>query len=449
MTRVQYLSLSVAMFVFIACGDDDEPTPEAETTVTPEPASTETAETTPPPATRPGEVPADLPNGLLIAYSPFSQSDSGQWTQPAPARLELLTRSGGEWHEEVITDEDSNVFHKAMPYTVAGQPPGILTIGGAGAFVKLWRRGTSGWSAETLWTESFGGNHDRMRDVEVGDLFGDGVPAMAIATHDQGVVATIRRQGNEWNVTQIDRKPNTFVHEVELGDLNGDGVIEVYTTPSEPNHMNGGTQAGEVVRYIPSVEGGARTVVANLGNRHAKEILVADVDGDGRDELYVSVEGLTNRGDQGLEVVEAVEVRRYDADTAPDAGVVVARIEGDHLMRFLTVGDVDGDGKKEMVAASFGRGLWLLRPGSDPRAEWGVESFDRDSGGFEHTSLFADLDDDGTDELYVASDNDGELRRYVWVNGRARREVIHRRDAPRSMITWNITAAPASLLRVE
>ena len=32
-------------------------------------------------------------------------------------------------------------------------------------------------------------------------------------------------------------------------------------------------------------------MVADLGDRHAKEILVGDVDGDGTDELYVSVEG--------------------------------------------------------------------------------------------------------------------------------------------------------------
>ena len=59
----------------------------------------------------------------------------------------------------------------------------------------------------------------------------------------------------------------------------------------------------------------------------------------------------------------------------------------------------------------------------------------------------ADLDGDGTDELYVASDNDGELRRYVWVNGRPRRTVIHSRNEARSMITWNLATAPIGVLR--
>ena len=102
------------------------------------------------------------------------------------------------------------------------------------------------------------------------------------------------------------RKPNTFVHEVEVGDLDGDGKPEVYATPSEPNRLDGTPQAGRVVRYVPKKKEG-RVVVADLGSRHAKEILVADVDGDGRDELYVSVEAAEGG---------SVEIRRYDAEHA-------------------------------------------------------------------------------------------------------------------------------------
>ena len=428
----------------LACGDDDDGGTQQEQT--PAPNTAQTDEQTPEEAAtpEPGAVPADLEQGLLIAYSPFERDDNGGYTRPLPARLELLTRSGGQWRADVITDEDSNVFHKAMAFTPDGGAPGILTVGGTGAFVKLWRQGETGWTAQTLWTEEFGGERNRMRDVEVGDVTGDGKDDLVVATHDMGVVAVVRQEGEEWKVDRLDRRPNTFVHEIELGDLDGDGKMEVYATPSEPNHMGSGGQAGEVVRYVPSAGGeSTRTVVAKLGNRHAKEILVADVDGDGRDELYVSVEGITDGG----EVKESVEIRRYDAGTHPEEGVVIATIEGDSLTRFLTAGDVDGDGKRELAVASFGKGLWLLRPGTDPRSEWGKESIDRDSGGFEHASVFADLDGNDRDELYVASDNDGELRRYVWVNGRARRETIHSRSEARSMMTWNIMPAPQSLLR--
>ena len=87
-----------------------------------------------------------------------------------------------------------------------------------------------------------------------------------------------------------------------------------------------------------------------------------------------------------------------------------------------------------------------MRPGSDPRGEWSVERIDAESGGFEHASVAADLDGDGRHELYVASDTHGELRRYVWVNGRPRRQMIHSRAEPRQRMTWNITPVPVALL---
>ena len=61
----------------------------------------------------------------------------------------------------------------------------------------------------------------------------------------------------------------------------------------------------------------------------------------------------------------------------------------------------------------------------------------------------ADLDGDGTDELYVAADTQGELRRYLWINGRPRRQMIHSRAEPRQRMTWNIMPAPVSMLRAR
>ena len=436
------------LLLALAC-KGSEPSAPAE----PEPAPSEEAK---PAAAAPTEEPAakpkaaeaglpdTLPTGLLLAYSQFQVVDGRATAKPGPARLDILRREGGEWRTETLEDPQSNVFHKAMILTPRGQAPGILTLGGSGAYVKLWRRNKGKLQASTLWQAEFGGKFNRMRDAEVADLYGDGTPAIAVATHDQGVVAVLRQQVNKWKVERIDAKPDTFVHEIEIGDLDKDGTLEVYATPSEPNKLDAEAQHGEVVRYVPKDKKGP-TVVADLGKRHAKEIYVGDVDGDGTDELYVAVEALTTGSGSSLEIIEPVEIRRYDAGTPPDAKVIIATIP-DRLCRFLTVGDVDGDGKKEMVAASFSKGLWLLRPGKDAKSEWGVESIDRDSGGFEHAALLTDLDGDGTDELYVAADVQGELRRYVWLRGRPKREVILKRDIPMSRMTWNIMPAELGAL---
>jgi hypothetical protein len=432
-----------ALFFMLACkgGETTAPTeaPTASAQETTPAPKHETPKTPKAPKATTG-VPDTLPNGLLLAYSQFQVVDGRATAKPGPARLDILTREGGEWKTETVEDAQSNVFHKAMMLTPRGQAPGILTLGGSGAYVKLWRPEKGKLQPSTLWHAEFGGKFNRMRDAEVADLYGDGTPTIAVATHDQGVVSVLRQRVNKWKVERIDAKKDTFVHEIEIGDLDKDGVLEVYATPSEPNKLDADAQHGEVVRYVPK-KGEGPTIVADLGKRHAKEIYVGDVDGDGTDELYVAVEALTRGRGAGVEIVEPVEIRRYDAGTPPDAKVIIATIP-DRLCRFLTAGDVDGDGKKEMVAASFSKGLWLLRPGKDAKSEWGVESIDRDSGGFEHAALLTDLDGNGTDELYVAADVQGELRRYVWVGGRAKREVILKREIPMSRMTWNIMPTP-------
>jgi len=390
-------------------------------------------------------LPESLPRGLLVALSQFAVENGKVVPKPGAARLEMVVRRGGAWHVAALEDPASNVFHKAMVYTPPGEPPGILTLGGNAAAVKLWRHEPQGFVAETLWQTSFGGQQNRMREGEIADVYGDGRPSIVVATHDQGVVAVIHpKSGGGYETRELDRQKDTFVHEIEIGDLDGDGVLEVYATPSEPNRVDGTPQSGKVVRYVPA-KGEGRQVVADLGERHAKEILVGDVDGDGRDELYVSVEGTVEEQGGRLQLTSPVEIRRYDAGTDPRGGVVIAKIE-DRFCRFLTAGDVDGDGKKEMVAATFQSGLWLLRPGADAHAPWSVTSIDRDSSGFEHAALLTDLDGDGRDELYVASDDQGELRRYVWQDGHFEKQVILRRPIPGQFMTWNLMPVPAELV---
>ncbi len=387
----------------------------------------------------------DLKNGLLLSYAQFRIGPNGNVTsEPGPARLEILRKQQGKWHVDVIEDADSNVFHKAMVFSLPGQKPGILTLGGTKAIVKLWHHHPNGYQANILWQAQFGGKFDRMRDAEIADIYGTSIPAIVVGTHDQGVVAVLQpSKTGQIEVHTIDKEANTFIHEIEVGDLDNDGTLEIYATPSEPNKLGGGSQQGSVVRYVPKQKQG-RQLVANLGNRHAKEIYVGDVDGDHRDELYVAVEALTKQTDQGVTIVEPVEIRRFDYGTAPTSGKIVATIP-DRLCRFLTVGDIDGDGQREMVAAAYRSGLWLLRPNKDPKAPWSVENIEHESSGFEHAAIFADLDENGRSELYVAADEQGELRQYTWEHGKRHRETLLRRPNPKALITWNIVPYPISL----
>jgi hypothetical protein len=366
---------------------------------------------------------------LALGLAVFEKTPEGR-PVPGPATAGFLGDGGGRWRHGTLRDRESNVFHKLLEYCPRPDACGLLSLGGTAAALKLWR---PDGTAELLWQADFGGRHSRLRDAEVADVLGDGVPAVIVGTHDQGVVALLRPAPSGYAVTELDREPNTFVHEIEVGDLDGDGVLEVYATPSQPNVLDGTVQRGSVVRYVPARHEGRR-VVAALGDRHAKEILVTDVDRDGRDELYVAVEGVSGGN---------VEIRRYAADTPSDGGRIIAVLP-DGLCRCLTAGDIDGDGRREIVAALHKAGLWLLRPGGE--AAWDIQIVVDDSSGFEHAAVLADLDEDGRDELYVASDEQHEVRRYVWRHGAPRREVLYRYPGRMPGFTWSVTPVRASLV---
>jgi hypothetical protein len=411
------------------CGSGDEAAAPAAGAAKP-PAAGATA--------APAGAAADLDQGLLVAVSRFEKGAGGA---PKPhSELLFLRRRGGRWEAKTHEDPTAPVFHKALVYPVAGEGPAILTLGGSvpggPAALKLWHKSPDGLRPETVWEASFGGKFSRMRDAEIADLDADGQPDLAVATHDQGIVAVVSpKPGGGYAVKELDREPDTFVHEIEVGDLDRDGVLEVYATPSEPNRLDGTPQPGKVVRYVPKT-GQGRAVVGDLGNRHAKEILVADVDGDGTDELYVSIEAAEGG---------SLEIRRYDAGTPASGGFPIATLR-DPMCRFLVAADFDGDGKKEMVAAAKDTGVWLLRPGADPRAAWKVSLVDGESKGFEHATAAADLDGDGRAELYVASDDHKEIRRYVWSGARFERETIYARPGSDSILTWNLTPVPVDLM---
>ena len=350
--------------------------------------------------------------------------------------MDIWREQAGKWGLTRLEDGDSNVFHKALPFK-----GGVLTIGAEGAKLKRWTFADKKWTGETLWENSWGGKFNRLRDMEMGDVDGDGQPELVIATHDSGVIAVLempQKPGGKWTATELDKKPDTFVHEIEIGDIDGDGVAEFFATPSERNKADA-SQAGDVVmyRYNKKKKTYERSYVDNQKGTHAKEVLAVDMNGDGKSEIFSVQEAhLENK-----KIVKPVEIRRYKAK--PDGSfehVVVGTIQ-DRQCRFLIPGDFDGDGKMELVAAAYKTGIYHFTPPAAPGGKWTSTNFEKNSSGFEHAAFAADLDGDGKLELYVAADKQRELKRYDWDPEKKTFKKRLLGKLEKDVLTWNITAA--------
>jgi hypothetical protein len=390
-----------------------------------------TAPATPPPAA-PARAPLREPlvggpfPTLLVTQAQFLPAKpGGSDATPGPAKLLIVRNTGAGWKTTTLEDPESNAFHKALPWG-----DGFLTIGANQAKLKTWRMAAGQWQEETHWSPKFGGKFDRLRDVEHGDVDGDGKDDLVIATHDQGVIVVVHPE--DWRVEEVDHQANTFVHEIEIGDVDGDGAAEFVATVSEPNKLDA-QQTGEVRMYKHTAGGWQKSVVDAPPDAHAKEALTADVDGDGKAEVFVSWEGVIGEGGK---LVRPVSLKEYRWADGKFTSSVVATVP-DRMMRAIAAGDVNGDGKIDIVAGAMSSGLWLFE--QQAGGGWKGTVIDAQSSGFEHPVCLTDLDGDGALEIYVGAEDQQQLVQYKWSGGTFAKQVIA--SLAKGDITWNITPA--------
>ncbi|MBD3234989.1 MAG: hypothetical protein GF315_14800 [candidate division Zixibacteria bacterium] len=345
---------------------------------------------------------------LVLTQAQFHDEegeDGDTKSVPGAAKMTLVYLQQGKWGFEIVEDPQSNVFHKAIPFEGPGGM-GLLTIGANAAMLKHWTRVDGKWTDTVLYENEFGGEQNRLRDIEIGDVTGDGKDDLVIATHDQGVVLVLRKVEGEWQAEEIDRQEKTFVHEIELGDVDNDGIYEIFATPSEPNKLDGTPQPGVIPMY--DYENGVfiRSVVEEFPTRHVKEILCADIDDDGQPELYCAAEAEMAKIKEGA----GATIKQYRFSGKKIVNQVVAELP-DMLCRFLCAGDVDHDGDKEIVASPLRSGVWVLE---HKNGNWSKKKIAENSSGFEHATLITDLNADGKNEIYVAADDQQVLRRITY-----------------------------------
>ena len=90
-----------------------------------------------------------------------------------------------------------------------------------------------------------------------------------------------------------------------------------------------------------------------------------------------------------------------------------------------------------IVAGGLASGLWLFEQSSPGAKAWTRTLIDAQSTGFEQPVDLADLDGDLKLEIYVASEDQHELRQYRWQTGAFVKSVLTPLVA--GDITWNVT----------
>lgn len=337
--------------------------------------------------------PASGPIGttVTITGSGFSTATSGNIVSFGAVRAKVFTAS-------------STQLSVSVPPGATYQPITVVT-GGLTAFSALPFITTFNSNASLFSGNSFAPEVDTTTgptpySVIIADLDGDGLTDIATATNgisNPSSITILRNVSSKGQLTftsKIDLPfpANVGVYSITAADLDGDGKPELIVTNDLidsvsilRNTSNPGTISFAAGVEFPTSKG-------------SYNISVGDLDADGKPDLAVSnyltgtISLLRNTSISGsLSLATAGEVK---TGVGP---------------RSVSIGDLDGDGKPDLVTANeLGKSISLLRNTSSPGSLSFAAKKDVNVSGAPYNVAIGDLDGDGKNDLAV-SDNTSQM----------------------------------------
>lgn len=329
------------------------------------------------------------------------------------ARLEVYYVHGDHWHQEIVEDSERMSFSGAEWFFPPQGESGILTIDGASPVLELWRKHEETWESESLCVPS---RHDTGRSAsgfEVADVDGDGMSDIVFVSDTENRIAVVVWRGGAYHIEEIPVGENLIATDIDAGDIDGDGREEIFFASREKHETGENAQSGVI--GMVSLCGKERPVriIGRYEGLRPEKLLFATLTGENASVLFCAFEGETaGEEDQGS---KGATVRMYRIEGDRITSTHIGSLPG-RRCRHLDFGDTDGDGRGELIASTPYDGIWKLTPAALSAESWKKEQIISGSSAEEHAFLLHDFTGDGVDEIYVASDDQIQLRCY-WYTG--------------------------------
>ena len=276
--------------------------------------------------------------------------------------------------------------------------------------------------------------------ISIGDIDGDGKSDLAIVNQNSNTVSVLQKTGNNGTVsfaTKVDFTTGSLPQSLSIGDIDGDGKIDLAIAVSNAVSVLRNTSSSNSVSFAAKVDFPAGT--------NPRSIAIVDIDGDGKLDLAIANSGsntvsvLRNIGSSGIinfatkvdfitgTSPRSIAIGDIDGDEKPDLAVVnngsntvsVLRNTGSSssisfatkvdftvgtLPQSVSIGDLDGDGKLDLAIANYNSNMVsVLRNTSNSGNISLASKLDFSTGVGSNSVAIGDINGDGKPDLTIAN----------------------------------------------
>lgn len=242
--------------------------------------------------------------------------------------------------------------------------------------------------------------------ILVNDIDSDGKPDIIVANYYPSTYLTILRNtsvgGNITFATPIFYSTSGYSVGISCGDLNNDGKPEIALTTPLANNLSifkNESTAGNISFSNP--------VNFNTGTG-PHDVQMGDLDGDGKLDLAVTNYGTNTTPNNTISVLRNVSVNGANFNTASFTPHV--EFNCDSRPRLLTISDLNGDGKPDITVANVNSDvLSVLRNNSSVGNIAFATKYDYKVQNGPYNVSISDLDNDGLPEIVTPNYFSGSI----------------------------------------